>query len=81
MGTAVVTINGKVRQISRQAWPVMDGSNALLLVTAYGAGKTVNRYELILVDGESSKRRVLGEAPFTAAELATSCARTERLPF
>ena len=71
-GTATVTMNGKLRQISRrayQAWPVMEGSNALVLAAAHAGHRAANRYELIFIEGESRKRRTLGTVPFAGAEL------------
>ena len=68
-GQALVTVNGKVRRVAQhalEAWPVMNGQNALILVL--GAKKEDNgAYRLLYLDGETRKRRDLGAVPFASA--------------
>ncbi|MBV9679097.1 MAG: LssY C-terminal domain-containing protein, partial [Acidobacteriaceae bacterium] len=69
-GPAVVLVNGKVRRIlprALQAWPVMDGRNALIIALAPKAKE--GEYHLIYVDGATKKRRDLGVLPFASADL------------
>ncbi|HMJ60119.1 MAG TPA: hypothetical protein VK493_00090, partial [Bryobacteraceae bacterium] len=71
-GPALVTVNGKARRISAhalEAWPVMDGRNALVL--ALDSKRTANeKYRLVFVEGATRKRRDLGAVPFRSAELS-----------
>ncbi len=71
-GTAVVTVQGKLRRIARhvyQAWPITDSNNALLLTAASPINQSANRYELIFIEGESRKRHTLGTVPFAEGKL------------
>jgi hypothetical protein len=65
-GAALATVDGKVWRISQhavQAWPVMEGQNALVLVSEKG------EYLLRFYEGATRKRRDLGAVPFASAEL------------
>lgn len=70
-GPAVVTVNGKTKRVVQhavEAWPVMNGQNALILVRRKSKDQN-GEYHLLFVDGTSRKRRDLGAVPFASAEL------------
>ncbi len=70
-GRAVVTANGKFRRIASgayQAWPLAAGKNALALTAVDAKGK--HETHLLYIDGETRKRRDLGNVPFSSATLA-----------
>jgi opacity protein-like surface antigen len=73
-GPALVTVNGKVRRVMRnalQAWPVRKGEDALILApAATNAGNAP--YRLLFFDGATRQRRILGSVPFDAAEVSES---------
>jgi hypothetical protein len=67
-GTALVTINGKNKVLARnaiQAWPIMEGENALVLVTAPKKSSGIE-YRLRFYEGDSRKYRDLGKMNFAA---------------
>ena len=67
-GPALVTINGKNKVLARnaiQAWPVMDGENALVIVTAPKKPSGID-YRLRFYEGDSRKYRDLGKMNFPA---------------
>lgn len=71
-GAVVATVHGKVRRITKnayQAWPVMKGQDALVLVAAPKASGP-NHYLLRFYEGATWKRRDLGLVPFASAELS-----------
>jgi hypothetical protein len=71
LGPAVITSKGKRRQIAKeasQAWPVLSGRSALILVSRLKQLKP-GEYELQLYDAEG-KRRNLGVVGFGSAELS-----------
>ncbi len=70
-GQALVTVGGKARRISQhalEAWPVMNGQNALILVLS-SEKPHKGEYRLLFYEGEARKHRDLGSTPFTSAEL------------
>ncbi len=69
-GPAIVLVNDKPKHVSEhafQAWPVMDGENALIL--ALEPKNPTGEYRLRFIDGASRKRRDLGPVPFHSASL------------
>ena len=71
-GTAMVTIDGKNKVLARraiQAWPIMDGENALVIVTVAKKPSGV-QYMLRFYEGESRKYRDLGTMAFAAMTFA-----------
>src|SRR5581483_8388690 len=70
-GTAIVTIKGKAKQLTRhalEAWPVMDGQNALVIVSNINKDSPGEK-RLRFYEGETRKFRDLGLVPFSSAEL------------
>lgn len=71
VGPAVVTVNGKPKHLAThalQAWTVMNGQNALVLVL-HAKSKAPDEYHLRFYDGQTRKYRNLGVVPFATAEL------------
>ena len=71
VGPAVVTVNGKPKHLAThalQAWTVMNGQNALVLVL-HAKSKAPDEYHLRFYDGQTRKYRDLGVVPFATAEL------------
>ncbi|HEX4170424.1 MAG TPA: LssY C-terminal domain-containing protein [Bryobacteraceae bacterium] len=69
-GPAVLLVGKKLKHISEhafQAWPVMNGQNALVL--AFEPKNRTGHYRLRYVEGESRQHRDLGPVPFTSADL------------
>ena len=69
-GSAIVTIKGKNKIMSRraaQAWPIMDNENALVLVESDKKGAEV--YHVRFYEGLTRKYRDLGTMPFAATEM------------
>jgi hypothetical protein len=69
-GRALVTIDGKVRRIATralEAWPIMNGQNALILWLDPKAA--ADKYRLRFIEGATRKRRELGALPFSSAKL------------
>lgn len=71
-GPALVTINGQNKVLARraiQAWPIMNGENALVIVTA-PKKPSGTQYRLRFYEGESRKYRDLGTMAFPANTFA-----------
>jgi hypothetical protein len=70
-GSALVTIKGKPKILARhvvQAWPIMDGENAMVLVaTRKKTGG--DEYHLRFYEGLTRKYRDLGTMPYPATDL------------
>ncbi len=67
-GTALVAVDGKAKTLTRhalEAWPIMDGQNALVLVLH--KDKKLERYDLRVYEGATRKFRNLGAVPFSSA--------------
>lgn len=70
IGSAVVTINGKLKQLTHHAlnaWPIMDGQNALVLVP--GTKNAPSEYHLRFYEGATRRFRDLGAVPLASPEL------------
>jgi hypothetical protein len=70
-GTALVTIKGKNKVLAHralQAWTIMDGQNALVLILA-DKKATGRQFRLRFYEGTSRKYRDLGVVPLSSAEL------------
>ncbi len=71
VGVAVVTIDRKQKRLAQhalEAWPIMDGQNALILVLN-DKKKERQEYHLRFYEGTTRKWRDLGLVPFSTAEL------------
>ncbi len=71
VGVAVVTIAGKPKQLTHhalEAWPIMNGQNALVLVSATNK-KAPGEHHLRFYEGATRKFRDLGVIPLSSAEL------------
>jgi opacity protein-like surface antigen len=82
LGEAVIVVNGKPRRLAKdvyQAWPVMHGANALILIRQKDDPR--GECQLRYVEGDNLKRRDLGTVPFTNAELKEEALPDDRMAF
>ena len=71
VGPAIVIVKGKPKRLAThalEAWNVMDGQNALVLVL-HAKRKAPDEYHLRFYDGQTRKYRDLGTVPFPSPEL------------
>jgi hypothetical protein len=70
-GSARILVNGKSKILARnavEAWPVMDGANALVVVVAKNK-KGESEFHVRFYEGRSRKYRDLGTMPYEATQL------------
>jgi hypothetical protein len=82
-GDAVITVNNKARRLSKnayQVWPVMDGENALILISKADTELDTGA-QLRFIDGDTKKHRDLGAVPFTKATLKEQPLPNDRMAF